>query len=449
MGRKSWDAASATTQAAWHARLTDLTSQLTTARGERNVLADARAQCSAQLDAHVDHAHDRQAAVEALVTKVGEDMALSAADHMRKGLQWAAGVAKTQVERLQHAFAQENANRDAAVHAMVSPLRDGIELLRDLSTRIERDRAVTLGTLQEQLRQLADGHQRLSDETSALTRALRTPQVRGRWGEMQLERLIEAAGMLKNVDFVLQPTLTSEDGVSRPDLIIHCPGGRSIICDAKVPLAAFLSGVDADTESERTMWMGKHAAQVRAHVDALSKRRYNELVPTALDIVFLFVPAESLYAEAVARDGSLVSYALDRRVMIVSPATLMLALRIVGFAWQQDALSETAVQVRELGSQLYTRIGKLAAHFEKVRRSLLTTVTAFNEASASLESRVLPTARKLHRLYNAEAAALASLEPLDVAPRALSAQEFVSNTSDVAVLSTEAAAPEMREELAA
>ncbi len=381
--------------------------------------------------------------------RVGEEMATSAADHMRKGLQWAAGVAKSQVERLQSAFAQENASRETAMHAMVSPLRDGIEMLRSLSTRIERERATTLGTLQEQLRQLADGHQRLSDETSALTRALRTPQVRGRWGEMQLERLIEAAGMLKNVDFVMQPTLASEDGVSRPDLIIHCPGGRSIICDAKVPLMAFLSGVDAETESERAMWMDKHAGQVRAHVDALSKRRYADLVPTALDIVFLFLPAESLYAEAIARDGSLVSYALDRKIMIVSPATLMLALRIVGFAWQQDALSETAVQVRDLGSQLYTRIGKLAAHFEKVRRSLLATASAFNEASASLESRVLPTARKLHRLYNAEGNTLAQLEPLDIAPRAFSAVEFVAATDDATVHVSEADVPTMREELAA
>lgn len=425
IGRRAWVHAAATARAEWHQRAAELLADLAAARGERTTIADELAMLTAQLAAHESHRHERAAAVDALVSGVGEQLSNTAADNLRAGLKWVAGLGKQHVDRLQDAFAQANVHRDQAVEQMVRPVRDGMETLRALTERVEKDRATALGTLQEQLRQLAEGHQRLTHETSALTRALRTPQVRGRWGEMALERLVEASGMVRHVDWVSQPTLTNDDGTVRPDMLITLPGnGRKLIVDSKVPLDAFLKATDATSETERASYMAAHAAQVRKHVDGLSKKQYGDRDAEALPIVFLFMPAEALYAEAVAQDDSLVAYALDRQVMLVSPATLMLALRIVAFAWQQDRLSETALQVRDLGAQLYARIGTLADHFEKLRRSLCATVKAFNHVSASLESRVLPTSRKLHRVNSLEGQTLAALQPVDDLPRALNAPEL-------------------------
>lgn len=425
ISRRAWVAATAAAQAEWHQRAAELLADLAAARGERTTIADEHAKLTAQITAHEAHRHERAAAVDALVSRVGEQLSGTAADNLRAGLKWVASLGKQHVDRLQEAYAQANVHRDQAVEQMIRPVRDGMETLRALTERVEKDRAMVLGTLQEQLRQLADGHQRLTHETSALTRALRTPQVRGRWGEMALERLVEASGMVRHVDWVSQPTLTNDDGTVRPDMLITLPGnGRKLIVDSKVPLDAFLKATDARTEAERTSYLAAHAAQVRTHVDALSKKQYGDKDAEALPIVFLFMPAEALYAEAVAHDDSLVAYALDRQIMLVSPATLMLALRIVAFAWQQDRLSETALEVRDLGAQLYSRIGTLAAHFEKLRRSLSATVAAFNHVSASLEARVLPTSRKLHRVNNLEGQPLAALQPVDDLPRALNAPEL-------------------------
>ncbi len=425
IGRRAWVDATATAQAEWHQRAAELLADVAAARGERTTIADEHAKLSAQIAAHEAHRHERAAAVDALVSRVGEQLSGNAADNLRAGLKWVSSLGKQHVDRLQEAYAQANVHRDHAVEQMIRPVRDGIETLRALTERVEKDRATVLGTLQEQLRQLAAGHQQLTHETSALTRALRTPQVRGRWGEMALERLVEASGMVRHVDWVSQPTLTNDDGTVRPDMLITLPGnGRKLIVDSKVPLDAFLKATDARTEAERTSYLAAHAAQVRTHVDALSKKQYGDKDAEALPIVFLFMPAEALYAEAVAHDDSLVAYALDRQIMLVSPATLMLALRIVAFAWQQDRLSETALEVRDLGAQLYSRIGTLAAHFEKLRRSLSATVAAFNHVSASLEARVLPTSRKLHRVNNLEGQPLAALQPVDDLPRALNAPEL-------------------------
>ena len=428
VGQRVWKTAAATAKQEWHERVAALLADLATARGERTTIAEERARLAAQLDERERHGAERVSAVDALIAKVGEQLSATASENMRLGIKWAANVAKSHVDRLQDVYVKENAERDTAVEQMVKPVREGMELLRQLTDRVERDRAKVLGTLQEQLRQLADGHLRLSNETSALTRALRTPQVRGRWGEMALERLVEASGMLRNVDWICQPTLTNDDGSARPDMLISLPGeGRKVVVDSKVPLDAFLKATDAATESERASWMDAHAGQVRKHIDSLSKKKYGDKDADALPIVFLFMPAEALYAEAVARDETLVSYALDRQVMLVSPATLMLALRIVAFAWQQDGLSETAIQVRDLGAQLYSRIGTLAEHFEKLRRSLCATVKAFNHVSATLDSRVLPTSRKLHRVNNLEGPVLAALQPVDELPRTLNAPEFTAS----------------------
>ena len=425
VGHRIWTAATAVAKSEWHERVAQLLAELAAARGERTTVADERARLAAQLEIHEGQGSDRASAVDALVAQVGEQLSNTSTENMRIGLKWAAGVARAHLDRLQDAFSKENADRDRAVEQMVRPVRDGLELLRALTDRVERDRANALGTLQEQLRHLAAGHQRLSDETSALTRALRTPQVRGRWGEMALERLVEASGMLRNVDWVAQPTLTNEDGSARPDMIITLPGnGRKVVVDSKVPLESFLKATDASTEAERARWMDAHAAQVRKHVDSLAKKQYGEKSVDACPVVFLFMPAESLYAEAVARDAALVSYALDRQIMLVSPATLMLALRIVAFAWQQDRLSETVLEVRDLGAQLYARIGTLVEHFEKLRRSIRATVNAFNNVSGALESRVMPTSRTLHRVNNLEGEVLAPLQLVDDIPRALGAPEF-------------------------
>ena len=279
-------------------------------------------------------------------------------------------------------------------------------------TEAERDRVTSYARLTEQVAALLS-------TTNTLSRALRTPAVRGRWGEMQLRRVVEIAGMLQRCDFDEQPPLSSDNGRLRPDLIVHLPGGKQIVVDAKTPLEAFLEAQDAADEETRSTRLQAHARQVRDHMDKLGGKAYWEPLGDSPELVVMFLPGETLFSAALQYDLGLIEYGLRQRVLLASPITLIALLTTVAHSWRQEALTENYREVARLGREFYERLATFADRFDDVRKRLDGAVQAYNDAAGSFESRVLVSARRLKELNVTSAEELPPAEPIDTVPRVL------------------------------
>ncbi|MGN6252049.1 MAG: DNA recombination protein RmuC [Marmoricola sp.] len=303
------------------------------------------------------------------------------------------------------------------------------ERLRDL----ERQRASWQGMLHQQVDEVRHSTDALRRETGALTTALRRPHVRGQWGELHLRRTVEAAGMSAHCDFTEQQHLAHADGVLRPDLVVHLAGARSVVVDAKTPLDAYLDALVAQEhgaeEDEVRALLGRHARQVRSHVDALSAKAYWSRLAQAPEFVVLFVPSESCLAAALEADPSLIEYAARRQVVLASPTTLIALLRTVAHGWTTVQLAEATREIHDLGRALHERLGTMGGHLDKLGRSLGASVEAYNRAVGSLEARVLVTARQFSELDDT-AARLPTPAPVETAPRPLSAAELLEAVAE-------------------
>ena len=289
------------------------------------------------------------------------------------------------------------------------------ETLKNVDLRLteaERDRVAAYARLTEQVAALGS-------TTSTLSRALRTPAVRGRWGEMQLRRVVEIAGMLQRCDFDEQPTLAGDNGRLRPDLIVHLPGGKQIVVDAKTPLEAFLDAQDAADEDTRTTRLQAHARQVRDHMDRLGGKAYWEPLGDSPEMVVMFLPGETLFSAALQHDLGLIEHGLRQRVLLASPITLIALLTTVAHSWRQETLTDNYREVARLGREFYERLATFADHLDEVRKRLDGAVQAYNEAAGSFESRVLVSARRLKELKVTTAEELPPAEPIDTVPRVL------------------------------
>lgn len=308
-------------------------------------------------------------------------------------------------------------------------IRDGLERMRDQLAALEKDRAASHAALHEHLRLMGEGQRYLTDETESLVRALRTPQVRGQWGEMQLRRVVELAGMLEHCDFVEQATLSTDDGRLRPDLVVHLPGRKAVVVDSKSPLQAYLDAAEATDERGRGELLDQHARQVRTHIDQLADKDYANELSEAPDFVVMFLPGEAFFSEACRRDPALIEYAITKGVIPASPTTLITILKSVAYGWTQERIGENAERIRDLGIDLYDRLCTTAEHLDALRRSLSKSVESYNAAVGSLESRVLPTARKLRDLGAWNGEEIGVLEPVVTAPRAIVAPELAAGDS--------------------
>ena len=303
-------------------------------------------------------------------------------------------------------------------------IREGLERMGEQLAALDRERASSHAALHEHLRLMGEGQKLLADETETLVRALRAPQVRGQWGEMQLRRVVELAGMLEYCDFVEQATVSSADGRLRPDLIVHLPGHKAVVVDSKAPLQAYLDAAEETDEAKRGAFLDQHARQVRTHIEQLAGKDYANELTEAPDFVVLFLPGEAFFSEACRRDPGLIEYAVSKGVIPASPTTLITILKAVAYGWTQERIGENAERIRDLGIELYDRLRTTAAHLDTLRRSLAKSVESYNSAVGSLESRVLPTARKLRELGAASGEEMAVLEPVVTTPRALVAPEL-------------------------
>jgi len=296
---------------------------------------------------------------------------------------------------------------------------------------VERQRAYT--TLTEQMKHLSTSHDQLQKETRNLVTALRSPQTRGRWGELQLRRVVEMAGMLEHCDFDEQVTSDADGGRMRPDMVVHLPGGKNVAVDAKVPMQAFLDANEADDESTRRAHLASHGRQMKAHVDALAKKEYWKRVDPSPEFVVAFIPGDPLLTAALEHEPGLMEHAVANNVLLATPTSLIALLRAVAYGWQQDALAENARDVQKLGVELYQRLAVLGDHVSGVGKGLNSAVAAYNKAVGSLEGRVLVTARRFVEMGVVPAGEKELPYPpsVDATTRALQSPELSPPTLDL------------------
>ncbi len=314
---------------------------------------------------------------------------------------------------------------------LLAPVRDSLQRFNDRLTEVEKERQAMTTDLRNQVSEVRLTGETLRRETAALVTALRKPQVRGAWGELQLKRVVEVAGLVEHCDFVQQQTTQTSAGATiRPDLKVTLSEGRFVYVDSKVPLSAFLDAHEAADDAERSRLLGQFAKNVQTHVDQLSRKDYYKAEGTTPEFVVLFLASEALAAEAFNQLPSLLEYASERGVMLATPSSLIAMLKTVAFSWRQAALADSAQEVFTLGRELYDRLGTLGKHFDKVGRSLTTAVGAYNDAVGSIEGRVFPAARKLRDLKVTEKA-LSAVHASEAAVRPLTSPELVEDAAGV------------------
>jgi len=319
---------------------------------------------------------------------------------------------------------EATAQSQEAVARAIAPLHETLMRYEHRVAELERDRVDAYAELRTEVRAVHDVSTALRTETGQLVAALRAPQVRGRWGEHQLRRIVEAAGMLEHCDFVEQVAGSTDAGGVRPDLVVRLHGGRSVVVDAKAPFEAYLAAMEARDDRSRADRLHAHARALRSHVDGLSAKAYWRAFDPAPEFAVLFVPADPFLDAALQRDPTLLEHAFTRDIVLATPATLVALLRTVAYAWRQEALTRNALAVHTLGRELYARLATMGEHVGKLGGALGTAVTAYNKAVGSLEARVLVSARKLAEMGVSDE----PLEPaaqLELTPRQLQAPELV------------------------
>jgi DNA recombination protein RmuC len=324
--------------------------------------------------------------------------------------------------------AGELETRRAAVESLVSPLKETLARVETQLRESDAQRRASHAALTEQVTIARRSSEELKLQTQALVTALRRPEARGRWGEMQLRRVVELAGMSARCDFDEQVAVATADGPLRPDMVVRLAGGKNIVVDSKVSLAAYLEAAESSDEAVRDARLGAHARHVREHVDRLAAKAYWAALSPAPEFAVLFIPGEAFLAPALERDPGLLEYAVSRRVHIATPTTLVSLLRTAQYAWQQAALSDNARAVFELGRELYDRLSGMGQHMDRLGRALTSAVKTYNQAVGSLESRVLVSARRLHQIGLVDAA-LEAPELIEESARLLSAPELTAATA--------------------
>jgi DNA recombination protein RmuC len=393
---------------------------------ERELAAarEALARFETELEAERRMSGEKLALLSQAESRMREAFTALSSDALRQNNQSFLELARTSLGEFQQTARVELAGRQKAIEELVQPLKESLSLVDGKLQQVEQNRVGTQSAITEQLKALHAAQHNLQVETGRLVQSLRSPNVRGQWGELQLRRVVEAAGMLEHCDFEIKTSVTGEDGRLTPDLIVRLPGGKNVVVDAKAPSSAFLDAMESEDDAERDGKFRQHARQVRDHVVKLGNKTYWQHFQPAPDLVIMFVPGETLLAAALQRDPSLLEFSLGRNVMLASPSTLMALLRAVAYGWQQEKIARNAQEISDLGRQLYDRIRVMAGYFEDVAKGLTRSVEAYNRAVGSLESRVLVTARRLKDTGISAPEALPDLSPIEQSARPLGAPEL-------------------------
>lgn len=326
-------------------------------------------------------------------------------------------LAEENLKKYQEGAKSDLAKRQESIHKTVEPVNEALKLFNQRIEKIEERRTATDASLKEQISHLSQAQAELSRTTGSLVQALRAPQVRGQWGEMQLRRTVEMAGMVNYCDFIEQASHETGEGQrQRPDMLIKLPNERQVVVDSKVPLAAYLDALEAKDAHVQTERMQAHARQLRDHIKGLSQKSYWSQFENAPEFVVLFVPNETIFSAALEQDPQLLELGVANKVILATPTTLIALLKAIAYGWQQEAIAREAKQIAELGRELYERIGVVTGHFAKLGKSLDQSVGHYNKAISSVESRLLVTARKFEALDSSNADALPETSVIEKMP---------------------------------
>lgn len=376
--------------------------------------------------AHVAHA-DRLKTYQDAQTTLRETFQALSAEALQSNNRTFLDLAETRLHDARREATTDIDTRKKAIEDLLAPLARTIDQVERELRQAERHRLESSAQLLERIGSLDAAGQSLRHETARLVDALKRPGVRGRWGELQLKRVVELAGMVERCDFDQQQTVQSadDDRRLRPDVVVRLPGGKHVVIDAKVPLDAYLKALDAPDDSARTALLADHARQVRTHLTQLASKNYAAHVSPSPDFVVMFLPGEMFFSAALEQDPSLIEFGVDLHVIPASPTTLIALLRAVAYGWQQEAMEENAKAIADLGRQLYEAVRVMGTHFETLGGRLKSTLDAYNQAVGSLEGNVLIRARKLKELQAANSLdEIKPLEPIDRVPRLLQAREL-------------------------
>jgi len=390
---------------------------------QREQLREDNTNLRAQLEGERRAAEERSESFKQAAGELSEKFKALSRDALKDNNQSFLDLARATLENFQTSAQGDLELRQRAIDQLVKPLKESLERVDGKIGEMEKARAGAYSELREQVRALATSQLQLQSETGNLVKALRTPHIRGRWGEIQLRRVVELAGMLQYCDFTEQETVTGEDGRIRPDVIVRLPGGRTIVVDAKVPFDAFYESISTTDEAIRLERLKDHARLVRAHIGALSKKSYWETVQPTPEFVLLFLPGENFYSAALEHDPKLIEDGVNQGVIIATPTTLIALLKAVSYGWRQEQMAANAQEVSKLGKDLYDRLRKFTEYFADIGKNLDRALESYNKGVGSLEARVLVTARKFKERGAIAGEEIEVLEPIDKAARALNLDE--------------------------
>jgi len=405
------------------ARVPGLEAQLRAIAADLSALKVREGDLAARMEEERKAASEKQALLEDLQAKLQDTFKALSSDALKNNNQSFVELAKSHLATFQEAAKGDLELRQKSIEGLVKPIKESLTQVDAHLQGMEKSRQNAYVELCQQVKFLASDQVDLKKETRKLVDALRRPTVRGRWGEMQLRRVVELAGMVNYCDFSEQANVTTEDGRLRPDMVVRLPGGKNVVVDAKAPLEAYLNAYESQDEDLRKRSMQAHARQIRDHMTKLGQKSYCEHLKFTPEFVVMFLPGEIFFSSALEYDPALIEEGVKHNVIVASPTTLIALLKAVAYGWQQEKVAESAQQVSELGRELYKRIVTLAEHFARVGKGLSGAVDAYNKTVSSLESRVLVQARRFKELAAAPEKELPALEPLEVTTREVQQSE--------------------------
>ncbi|MGC2449554.1 MAG: DNA recombination protein RmuC [Candidatus Sulfotelmatobacter sp.] len=391
---------------------------------DQRALVESRARLESALESERKTSNEKIELLTKSSDRAAEDLQNAfkalAADALKSNNSSFLQIAQETLKRFQSEAKGDLEAKQKAVADLVAPVRESLSKVDAQIQQMEKERMDAYGGLRQQVESLITSQKELQSETGNLVRALRTPNVRGRWGEIQLRRVVEIAGMLSYCDFAEQETITGESGRLRPDLVVKLPGGKRVVVDAKTPLQAFLDAFETTDEEARRTCLANHARQVRDHINTLAGKKYWEQFESTPEFVVMFLPGETFFSAALEQDTGLIEHGVLNKVIPASPTTLIALLKAINYGWNQEKLARNAHEISVLGKELHERLRKLAGHITGVGTNLDRAVEAYNQAVGSLENRVLVSARKFAELGASVAENIPELQPIETTARALS-----------------------------